>query len=227
MEAVLLPNEEESLAWTKQLLEAGEDPNFKDPLRDTLPFSEAWFRGNLRLMRVLVQYGADSLSNLRDFDIIDIASKSFECTQYMIELGHRLDHLAEDREGLMILRCDHPLTYLLDQQRWDLIEQLTPHGLLDTINMIEESSEEPPLVEMIRDRKLNEAEWLLQHGALPNNRWKNRVMNTPLDHAVRHQDVEAVQLPKQYGADPTIRTWMNLSALDRESSRFETLTHTS
>ena len=217
VEAIQLDDEEESVRWVQELLDAGEDPNVLDPFTTTRPFSESWYRGSLKLMQLLVEYGADPLSEPKDFDGLLILANSYPCTKYMWEHGHRFDQLSEDRDGEYVLSggLNHPLTVLLDHNAWELIEKLKPLGLLDTINVIEECSEETPLAEMVRQQKIEHAEWLLEHGARPNHRWSNRVEYTPLDHAVKNQDINMVKLLIQHSADPHIRTWMNISALDR------------
>ena len=60
---------------------------------------------------------------------------------------------------------------------------------------------------------------LLQRGAEINAHDDSQIGDTPLGHAAGHCSLAMAKLLVDAGADPTIRGWMQLCALDRAKSR--------
>ena len=58
MEAILLEDEQESVRWVKELLDAGEDPNQLDYTGYKPPLYEAWSSGKTEIVRLLLKHGA-------------------------------------------------------------------------------------------------------------------------------------------------------------------------
>ena len=72
-----------------------------------------------------------------------------------------------------------------------------------------------PLICAVDNERFVEASLLLDAGADVNVHDTETVSNTALSYAVQSGNLAMVQLLLRHGADPTLRGWMQLSALDR------------
>lgn len=75
-----------------------------------------------------------------------------------------------------------------------------------------------PLICAVDEGRFAEASLLLEAGADANVHDTDTMSNTALSYAVQGGNLAMVQLLLRHGADPTIRGWMQLSALDRARS---------
>jgi ankyrin repeat protein len=62
-------------------------------------------------------------------------------------------------------------------------------------------------------------DWLLRHGAKINAQDERVIGDTPLGEAASSCSLRMARLLITAGADPTVRGWMHLNALDRAQSR--------
>ncbi len=67
--------------------------------------------------------------------------------------------------------------------------------------------------------RLDVAAYLLEHGADVNARHEPTIGNTPLGGVAGDRSIAMARLFVEAGADPTIRGWMGLNALDRAKAR--------
>jgi ankyrin repeat protein len=72
-----------------------------------------------------------------------------------------------------------------------------------------------PLICAVQQGHLDEASLILDAGANINAHDEKTISNTALATAVKEQNLAMVELLLKYGADPTIKGWVQLSALDR------------
>jgi ankyrin repeat protein len=72
-----------------------------------------------------------------------------------------------------------------------------------------------PLICAVQEGHLEEACLILNAGANVNARHEQTISNTALATAVQERNLSMVELLLEHGADPTIKGWMQLSALDR------------
>ncbi len=76
-----------------------------------------------------------------------------------------------------------------------------------------------PLHHAAVNEHLNIIELLLQAGADVNAHDESRIGDTPLGHVAGNCSLAVAETLLAAGADPTIRGWMQLSALDRAGKR--------
>ncbi len=215
MEAILLKNEHESLQWVKKLLDAGEDPNQLDYSCYQPPLYEAWSSGKTEVVRVLLDNGAQIITDKGLLDEVSVGFAPIDATLLLLEAGHSF-------EECVILKCNEPmcesdsnlLTYLLEQEQWDHIQAFEKYDLFCLINAFGFLGL-TPLAEMASDNRIEQARWLLQKKADVNAQCQNCIGYTALEKAVDGKHLEMIKLLIDAGANPNIRTWMGASCLDR------------
>jgi len=72
-----------------------------------------------------------------------------------------------------------------------------------------------PLICAVQEGHLEEASLILNAGANVDSHDEKTISNTALATAVQERNLSMVELLLKHGADPTIKGWMQLSALDR------------
>jgi Ankyrin repeats (many copies) len=220
MEAIYLEDEQESLRWIKELLAFGEDPNKFDTIAESNPLYEAWISDNDQIMRLLIEAGADGkiVADL-PFDLSwSFSDRTIETTLLLIESGFALESLYHQNElGESICNGENLIVFLLDNSQYNYIEALKPHGILDFIN-IYDCMGGSPLGDMARDGHLEQAKWLIQHGADVNAQCEGVNGGTALDRAIGSTDVEMTRFLLAAGANPNIPIWMWITATDRAVS---------
>jgi ankyrin repeat protein len=217
MEALYLGDDQKSLRRVKELLASGEDPNKFDAIAEANPLYTAWISDNAQIMRILIEAGADGkiVADL-PFDLSwSFSDRSIETTLLLIESGFALESLYHQNElGESICNGENLIVFLLDDSQYDYIEAIKPHGILDFIN-IYDCMGGSPLGDMARDGHLEQAKWLIQHGANVNAHCQGSIGDTALDRAIESTDVEMTRFLLAAGANPNIPTWMWITATDR------------
>lgn len=219
LKAIYLPDPIQSVAQVNALLNAGEDPNVPDEeFYNERPLYAAWSESNIPgkegLVKLMLDHGAIADHSKNQLVDIYMVTAPIETTLLIFEAGHSFKEYIAIDEGEQTIKdgASNPLTYLLSQGRFDLIEQLSKYDLLEVINVYEAGTGWSPLNEMARDGELEKCKWLLKNGADVNghsNRW---VGDTPLDEAVERNNTEMVQLLLDAGANPNIPTIMSVTA---------------
>jgi len=219
MEAVLLDNEQESLQWTKELLEAGEDPNQLDPAIQRTPLFAAWWNDRTDLIKLLLNFGGTGNVDVGSFDEVMIGSASIQNSILLCEAGFRFDSgLTKNQLGeIMCESYTNPLEYFLEYELWDHIKAFGPYGLLNLIHAYDGMLGMQPLACMARDGLVKQAKWLIDHGADVNAHCEGMIGSTALDCAVGEKRLDMIKLLLNEGANPNIPTWMWISATDRVS----------
>lgn len=227
MEAILLPNEEESLRWVMALLEDGEDPNQFDDIVDSFPILAAWQEAiweegkTDRVLKHLLNSGAD-INCIRDFPycIEDlIVNGAPELTIFMLGKGMKFDWFySESESGELLSGCSNPLYLLLKEGKLGSIEALIPHGILTFMRVFDDLGD-APLGCAARDGNIDAAEWLLNQKADVNLHCKARIGDTALDQALHANNYEMVKLLIDHGANSNIPTWMSITAFQRAERR--------
>ena len=217
IETIRLEDEKAAFVQTKILLEAGVDPNQLDTATDSNPLLEAWISGQIDIMRVLIKAGADGqvVANL-PFDLTwEFIRVTPEATLLLIESGFTLESLYKKNQlDEIVCNGENLIVFLLDDRRYDFIESLKPHGILDFIHAYD-CLGNSPLGDMARDGHLEQAKWLLQHGADVNAHCEYSNGSTALDEAIENANVEMTSLLLEAGANPNIPTWMWITATNR------------
>ena len=228
MEAILLPNEEESVKWVSELLEAGEDPNQYDLLACRYPLEAAWSEAiwtdgrSDAVLRLMLNHGAsvnEQLHHDADLELLFINASTDLCL-LMLEHGIKLQWLYKSREHEKFTDYFNPLTKMLAENQTEKLEALTPFGILEFIHVFSDLGHQP-LHEMIDIDRLDHANWLIQHGADINAHSDLVVGDTPLDRAVEAQSLRAVEFCLNRGANPKIPTWMSITAFQRAERHFQ------
>jgi ankyrin repeat protein len=116
----------------------------------------------------------------------------------------------------------------LQMDDWDNLHRATQRGDIDAvraflargsdINAFDEVSF-TPLHHAASEGHLDLVKVLLEAGADVNAHEEARVGDTPLGHTAGNCSLEMARVLIAAGADPTIRGWMQLSALDHAESR--------
>tara|TARA_R110002072_G_scaffold42064_21_gene118866 strand:+ start:129749 stop:130558 length:810 start_codon:yes stop_codon:yes gene_type:complete len=215
MEAILLEDELESVRWVRELLAAGEDPNQLDYTGYRPPLYEAWGLGKTAVVRLLLDNGAQIITDKGLLDEVSVGFAPIEATLLLLEAGHSF-------KECVILKGDEPmcesdsnhLTYLLEQERWDHIQAFEKYDLFCLINAFGFLGL-TPLAEMARDNRIEQARWLLDKRANVNAHCRNCVGYTALEEAVDGKHLEMIKLLIDAGANPNIRTWMRMNCVDR------------
>lgn len=223
-EAILMEEPQESYEMVSALLKAGEDPNRPDEwIRNIRPLYLAWGeesdRGKQGFVKLLIKYGAVAHPEEGPLDDFLMANAPLSTTLSIFRLGHSFKEYLTDSEHEPLC-TDNPLSYLLGKGRYDVIEALMEFDLMCLLNAFEIGGE-TALAEMARDGKIEEARWLLDHGADINISSDIRVGNTPLDYAVERQHLEMVQFLLDAGANPNIPTCMSVTAVMRAGMEFK------
>jgi len=217
IEATRIEDSREAYLSTKKLLEAGEDPNQLDPTTGSSPLLEAWISGRIDIMRALIEAGADGqiLSSL-PFDLTwEFLRVTPEATLLLIESGFTLDSLYKRNQlDETVCNGENLIAFLLDAGRYDFIEALKPHGILNFIHAYD-CLGNSPLGDMARDGHLEQAKWLLQRGVDVNAHCEYTNGSTALDKAVESANVDMTRLLLDAGANPNIPTWMWITATNR------------
>jgi ankyrin repeat protein len=98
----------------------------------------------------------------------------------------------------------------------DEVRRLVAEGpnvnVFDTIGMT-------PLHYAVKEEHLEVAQFLIEHGADVNAHHEPTISNTPLAEVAGTCSLQMARLLVDAGADPTIRGWMQLNALDRAQGR--------
>ena len=76
-----------------------------------------------------------------------------------------------------------------------------------------------PLHYAVKEEHFEVAQFLIEHGADVNAHHEPTISNTPLAEVAETCSLRMAQLLIDAGADPTIRGWMQLTALDRAKGR--------
>ncbi len=223
-EAILMEDPQESYAMVKALLEAGEDPNLPDEwMENRRPLYLAWGEelegGKTDFVKLLIEHGAIAYPEEKLLDDVLIGNAPLESTLSIFRLGHSFKEFLTETKGEPLC-TDNPLSYLLGQGRYDVIEALMDFDLMCLLNAFEIGGA-TALAEMARDGKIEQANWLLNQGADVNASSEIRVGNTPLDYAVQRQHLEMVRFLLDAGANPNIQTWMSITAAMRAQSELE------
>ena len=108
-----------------------------------------------------------------------------------------------------------PFEQLLSEKQFDRLEWLCELGAKRLIDLFENMIGTNALGHRVEDGDIEGVTWLLDRGA-----WIDPVTTfdlafLPIDRAVMNQDLEMVSLLIERGANPNIRNWMNLNAVDR------------
>jgi len=217
-EAILMDDPQESYEMVKALLEAGEDPNQPDEwIEFTRPVYVAWGEeiedAKNGFVKLLIDYGAQAHPKDQQLDVICICHAPIESTLLIFRLGHSFNEYIT-KWGSESLCEDNPLTYLLNQDRLDLVEALKPFDLMCLLNAFN-SLGLTPLAEMARDGKIDKAQWLLDQRADVNAQCERWVGDTALDEAVSVQNADMVRVLIDAGANPNIPTCMSVTAAMR------------
>src|SRR5688572_28658565 len=94
----------------------------------------------------------------------------------------------------------------------DLIERKYPVNRFDDLGMT-------PLHYAVQDNRVEVANRLIEAGANVNAHDERRIGNTPLSEHARKCSFEMAKVLIDAGADPTIRGWMQMNAIDRARER--------
>jgi ankyrin repeat protein len=94
----------------------------------------------------------------------------------------------------------------------DLIARKYPVNRFDDLGMT-------PLHYAVQDNRLEVVKRLIEAGANVNAHDERRIGNTPLSEHARECSYEMAKVLIGAGADPTIRGWMQMNALDRARGR--------
>lgn len=94
----------------------------------------------------------------------------------------------------------------------DLIERKYPLNRFDDLGMT-------PLHYAVQDNRLEVVKRLIDAGANVNAHDERVIGNTPLSDNVRECTYEMAKVLINAGADPTLRGWMQMNALDRARER--------
>ena len=90
------------------------------------------------------------------------------------------------------------------------------------VNAFDEDSFLTPLHYAAKAEHQEVAKFLLESGANVNAHYEPRICETPLGEIASNCSYEMAKLLIDAGANPTIRGWMQLSAIDRASERKKT-----
>jgi ankyrin repeat protein len=107
----------------------------------------------------------------------------------------------------------HIATLLNDLQR---VKELINSGY--DVNMFDEIGY-TPLHCACTKGNITIVEYLIEHGANVNAHHEGHIGNTPLGEVAGSCSLKLAELLLQHGADPAIRGWMQLNALDRAKDR--------
>lgn len=225
VEAIQLDDEEESVRWVQELLDAGEDPNAFDHVAQMFPLDAAWSEAvweeqkSDRVLRLLLERGADvqimAEKSLYLFELF--VQGPFELTSMMFKHGLNFSSFYYTTElGERICSCDNLLTELIEAGKYEKIKQLEPFGILEFIHMFDDLGD-APLGYFAREGDRIAADWLLKHGADINLHSESLIGSTALDRAVHEHDLRMIEFLLNRGANPNIPTWMWITATDRVS----------
>ena len=217
MEAILLEDEQESLRWVKELLETGEDPNGFDSIAESLPLLEAWQSGRVEIMRLLIEAGAsgEAVAKL-PFELVwDFSRCDIDATLLLIKNGFTLNHLYTlNQLGERVCNGTNLLALLLENNRVEHIDALTPYGIMEFIHAFDDLGD-APLGSMARCGHIEQAKWLIQNGADVNIHSEGLIGETALDQAIESTNIEMTRFLLAAGANPNIPTGMWITATDR------------
>ena len=222
--AILVEDPKRSYNMVHSLLESGEDPNLPDEgFYNTRPLYLAWgeetVEGKNGLVKLLIEHGALAHPEDKPLDDILMCTAPLETTLSIFRLGHSfMEYLTESEQEALC--TDNPLSYLLGEGRFDVIEAVMEFDLASLLNAFDIGGE-TVLAEMARDGKIEQAKWLIDHDVDVNASSKIRIGNTPLDYAVQRQDLEMVRFLLDAGANPNIPTWMSITAVLRAESEYQ------
>lgn len=224
LEAISLPDEREALGSVRKLLDAGEDPNRFDHFEQVYPVEAAWNEAAIQqrqrdpVLEMLLERGADVGLIRKTSDTLTdpIVRGPLGLTLLMFEHGLTFEPLYTTTElGERVCSgMDNPLTMLIEEEAFDTIERLTPHGIMAFINAYNDLGESP-LGSMARLGNRRGAQWLLDRGADINLHSESLIGDTPLDRAVHEHDTRMIEFLLRRGANPNIPTWMWITAPDR------------
>lgn len=215
MEAILLEDEQESLRWVKELLNAGEDPNGLDYDCYYPPLYEAWGSGRTEIVRILLEHGAIISAKHNPLEDWTVGSVPIEATLLILDAGHSFKECVTIRNNEpMCSSGSNPLTYLLDHDLWEHVRIFEQYDLMCSLNAFNDLGL-TPLAEMARDNKIIQARWLLDKNANVNAHCECLVGYTALEEAVHEKHLDMIKLLLDAGANPNIRTWMNVCCTER------------
>lgn len=219
MEAVLLDDQAEAYRWTKELLEAGEDPNQIDSIYLRTPLFAAWCENRPQLVHLLLDFGASAQVELSSFDEVMIGNASIQTSLPICKAGFRFDSLLTTNQlgETMCESYSNPIEYFLEQGLWDHIEAFKPFGIMNLIHAFDGMLGKQPLANMAREGLEKQVKWLLEHGADVNAHCNGMIGSTALEEAVDSRNLNIIKLLLNAGANPNIPTWMWQTCTDRVS----------
>ena len=133
----------------------------------------------------------------------------------MLGHGFRFDRfIARNPLGEPVIEgTTHVLDWVLSENDQERLDLYTGFGLLDLIDVFEGS--QTPLMVAIDDGWLDDARWLLKHGANVDAYCEYGAYCTALDCAIQRHDSDAIELLIRAGANPNIPTMMQMTAAER------------
>ncbi|MDF1808578.1 MAG: ankyrin repeat domain-containing protein [Phycisphaerales bacterium] len=225
VEAIFMDNEQESLKWIAELIEAGEDLNAFDYIAQTIPIEAAWREC------VFDDQKSDAAVNLllnNGVQVEPIESLGFyltnlfvlgpiELTIRLMENGFRLSSQYRSTPiDEKTSEYDNLLTELLKAGLLDKVELLKPFGILELIDVFDDIGDSPlSSIASEGDRVL--AEWLLKHGADINAHSESLIGSTALERAVENRHLKMIEFLLNRGANPNIRASMWKTVTERVS----------
>ena len=171
----------------------GSNVNIKN-IKDETPMHFAAMSGNLLIIKLLHERGADInvYTNL-SFTPLMMAcgNKFFECVKYFIKNGADINVCDIEYDNLLHLSVFH--------NTYDILLYLLTNKNIRIINE-KNNKYDTPLLDAIKQNKLQFAELLLKYGA--DTHTCDNEQNTPLLYAIKKNSVEATKLLLKYGANP-------------------------
>ena len=112
------------------------------------------------------------------------------------------------------------LHYAVQFGNSSIVSELLNSNWINEINEFDDVSF-TPLIWAARNNHKETVKLLLEAGANINGYDSARIGNTVLREVVGESDTELVKLLLSYGADPSIRGWMQMNALDKAMERYK------
>ncbi len=214
VEAVVMEDEGEARRWLEELLDGGADPNVVDPVRGQCAIEAGWEADRAELVGLLLDRGAVVDLAKTDYSCL-FSWESLECARVVLEQGFRFDRfISRNPIGEPVFEgSTHVLDWLLSEGDRERLDMYMGFGLLSLIDVFEGSR--TPLISAIDDGRLDDARWLLKHGADVNAYCEHGAYCTALDCAVERHDPEAIELLIRAGANPNVPSMMQLTSAER------------
>ncbi|MCC5823439.1 MAG: ankyrin repeat domain-containing protein [Phycisphaerales bacterium] len=232
-------NRAEAVTSAMAIIEAGIDPNWIDPDRDTSLLEVAVEKSCWEAAIRLIELGA----RVRDCDTDSFSTLEWaglygprQVVEALLRTGASWEKLIRREEGHGFpAECNAPymddrsylrtscgiIVELIENRDFERLGWLWELGVSRLLDVFDESLGWTPLMHTAEHRDHEGAAWLIDRGAWANPVSAFDLSFTPLDRAVMNRDIEMARLLLSAGANPNIPTWMHVTAVERAIQQCE------